>query len=71
MWADDTWLQQHAGETLKDKESNDVKEEADAEGKGDKRPAEEAEVGLELPILIVDLCAFVCDFHFVTMFCTL
>ena len=44
MWADDTWLQQHAGETLKDKENNEGQEQSGEEGKGEKRSQDEAEV---------------------------
>ncbi|RUS90556.1 hypothetical protein EGW08_001644 [Elysia chlorotica] len=43
VWADDTWLQQHAGETLKDKENDEGKVEGDTEGKGEKRSQDDAE----------------------------
>lgn len=46
VWADDTWLQEHAGATLEGKEGEDDNDQ------GQKRPSEESEAQVSLMTLL-------------------
>lgn len=58
VWADDSWLQQHAGETIKDTEEEEGGE--GGEEKGVKRSAEDTEE--VICVRCVCVCAWVRDY---------
>lgn len=73
VWADDSWLQQHAGETIKDTEEEEGGE--GGEEKGVKRSAEDTEEVICVRCVCVcmgeriQLCHYSCAHLYLYMFC--